>query len=144
MARDEKTEQVLERHVHEGRKLLEREAVAQGIANLNEQERLMVYAVATYAADDGTPVRSTDLYERYVSLAENAGRDSLSSRWMREHLDELAMLGIISVEKRNEGAMGGMYRVHELEQDLEVVVDALKETIDNAGLHRSLTDVLQA
>ncbi|MFC6723521.1 orc1/cdc6 family replication initiation protein [Halobium palmae] len=144
VARDENAEEVLERHVHEGRKLLEREEVAQGIANLNEQERLMVYAVATYAAEGSTPVRSTDLYERYESLARSSGRDPLSSRWMREHLDELAMLGIISVEKRNEGAMGGMYRVHELEQDLKVVVDALKETIDNAGLHASVRQVAES
>lgn len=142
VARDQNAEQVLEQHVHDGRQLLEREEVAQGIANLNDQERLMVYAVATHAAENTTPVRSTDLYERYESLAASAGRDPLSSRWMRENLDELAMLGIISVEKRNKGASGGIYRVHELEQELSVVVDALKETIDDAGLHTSIANLL--
>ncbi len=142
VARDQNRDQIIEQHVHDGRQLLEREEVAQGIANLNEQERLMVYAVATYAAENKTPVRSTDLYERYESLAASADCDPLSSRWMRENLDELAMLGIISVEKRNQGASGGMYRVHELEQDLAVVVDALKETIDTAGVHASVRDVV--
>ena len=61
---------------------------------------------------------------------------------MRENLYELVMLGIISVEKRNKGASGGIYRVHELEQELPVVVDALKETIDDAGLHTSIANLL--
>jgi cell division control protein 6 len=142
VARDDSADQVTESHVHEGRRLLEQEEVAQGIANLNEQERCILYAISTFAAEGETPVRSTELYERYEELVESSGRDPLSSRWMREHLDELAMLGIISVEKRNEGALGGMYRVHELEQDLDVVLEALDDTINLVGIHSSIQHVL--
>ncbi|MFC4553613.1 MULTISPECIES: Cdc6/Cdc18 family protein [Halorussus] len=132
------TEIVTETHVREGREMLEREEIQKGIIDLNEQERLILYALATFAAEGETPVQSRMHYKRYKQLTERAGSDSLSERWMREQTDELDMLGLAYVEEKNEGRRGGLYREHELRQDLEIVLDALSETIESVGIHESV------
>lgn len=138
MAQMEGDEEVNEHHVREGREKLKQEAVSNGIVGLNEHERVLLYAVATFEAADESSVRSRDLYQRYASLVERSGNDALTSRWMHDHIDELEMLGLVSVEKRNEGSSGGQYKTVALNQDLDLVLDALSETIDRAGVHQDV------
>ena len=59
---------------------------------------------------------------------------------MRDHLGDLTMLGIADVTERNEGRRGGRYREYTLQTTPETVVDALDETIREAGVHESLVD----
>lgn len=129
---------VTEQHVRDGREMLEREEIHKGIVDLNEQERLILYALATFEAEDEAPVQSRTHYQRYERLANAAGRDPLSERWMREQTDELDMLGLAMVEEKNEGRGGGKYREHQLRQDLDIVLDALAETIEQAGIHETV------
>ena len=129
---------VTEKHVREGRAMLEREEIQKGIVDLNQHERLILYALATFEAEDQGPVQSRKHYKRYKSLAESAGTDPLSERWMREQADDLDMLGLATVEEKNEGRGGGKYREHALRQDLEIVLDALCETIEQVGVHESV------
>jgi cell division control protein 6 len=142
LVREENDQEVTEQHVRRGRELLEREQVARGIADLNDHERLVVYALATLEAEGDTPARSRKIYTRYKSLADAAGKDSLTARWLREHLDDLAMLGILNVTEINEGSAGGKYREYDLQQDLAVVLDALEETFEAMGVHASVKDYL--
>ncbi|UPV77166.1 orc1/cdc6 family replication initiation protein (plasmid) [Halorussus limi] len=131
---------VTEKHVKEGRKMLEREEVHRGIMDLSENEQIALYALATLHAEGETPIRSRKHYERYKLLSERAKDDSFTSRWMRDQMDDLAMLGLVSVEKKNEGLDGGQYREHDLAQDLSVVVDALSDVIDLVGVHDSIRE----
>jgi len=144
MAREDDTahDLVTEEHVRNGREMLEREEVHKGIVDLNEQERLILYALATFKAEEEGPVQSRSHYRRYKRLAERAGTDSLSERWMREQTDELDMLGLAHVEEQNEGRGGGKYREHDLRQDLEIVLDALSETIESVGVHDSIREYM--
>lgn len=137
---DDGAELVTEEHVRSGRRLLEREEVQRGIIDLNSHERLILYALATFDAEGVTPVQSRTHYERYSRLAERAGSDPLSERWMREKADDLDMLGLARVEEQNEGRSGGKYREHELQQDLALVVEALDETIHETGIHESVRE----
>jgi cell division control protein 6 len=59
---------------------------------------------------------------------------------MRDHLSELAMLGIISVTERNEGRRGGTYREYALDLDPALVLSALEETVESVGIHDSVMD----
>ncbi len=138
LAREENAAQVSEEHVRRGRDLLEREQVARGIADLNDHERLVVYALATLEAEGETPARSREIYSRYKALSVTAQREALTARWLREHLDDLSMLGILSVSEINEGSAGGKYREYALQQDLAVVLDALEETLEAMGVHTSV------
>ena len=63
---------------------------------------------------------------------------------MHYHLDELEMLGLIAVEKRNEGSTGGQYKTIELVQNLTAVLDALDETIESVGVHRAVRSTLNS
>jgi len=137
-AREEEAEKVTTDHVEKGREILEREEVRKGIGDLNENERLILYALATFEAEDKAPIRSRKHYQRYQALAEKMGRDSLSARWMREQMDDLDMLGLVDVERKNEGLSGGNYREHELDQELDLVIAALEDTIEQTGVHQSI------
>nr|WP_223301530.1 hypothetical protein [Haladaptatus sp. R4] len=105
---------------------------------MNDHERLVVYALATLEAEGETPARSREIYSRYKALSVTAQREALTARWLREHLDDLAMLGILSVSEINEGSAGGKYREYALQQDLAVVLDALEETLEAMGVHTSV------
>jgi cell division control protein 6 len=129
---------VTERHVKDGRTMLEREEVHRGITDLSENEQIALYALATLDAEGETPIRSRRHYERYKKLSERAKDDSFTARWMRDQMDDLAMLGLVTVEKRNEGLDGGQYREHDLAQDLSLVVEALSDVIDFVGVHDSV------
>lgn len=135
---DSANDLVTEAHVQEGREMLEREEIHKGIVDLNEHERLILYALATFEAEGKAPVQSRSHYRRYTNLAESAGADPLTERWMREQTDELDMLGLAHVEEQNEGRGGGKYREHQLRQDLELVLDALSEMIEKVGVHESV------
>ena len=143
-ALDDEAEMVTEKHVKDGRKLLEREEIQKGIIDLNEHERLILYALATFEAESNAPIRSRKHYKRYRELAELAGADPQTNRWMREQTDDLDMLGLVHVEGKNEGLRGGQYREHSLEHDLEIITNALSETIASIGVHQSIREYVPA
>lgn len=142
IAQEDDSDVVTAEHVRRGRKLLEREEVKRGILGLNEQEQILLYALTTFEAADSTPVRSRSLYHRYEQLAGNAGREVLTTRWMHDHLDELEMLGLVTIDKLNEGSSGGQYKTVALNQALESVVNALATTIRSTGIHSSIQPYL--
>ena len=57
---------------------------------------------------------------------------------MRDHLSELAMLGIVSVTERNEGRRGGTYREYALDMDVELILSAMAHTVELVGVHDSI------
>ncbi|KZN26048.1 cell division control protein Cdc6 [Haladaptatus sp. R4] len=137
--RRENDGKVTAEHVRRGREELQREELANGIANLNEHERLVIYALATFEAEGNTPVRSKNLYDRYQKLAERT-TDALTSRWMRDHLDEMDMLGIVNTSKQNLGMSGGQYWQISLAADLQLTVDAIEDIIEFTGTHESIRE----
>ncbi|MFC4357757.1 orc1/cdc6 family replication initiation protein [Halobium salinum] len=138
VAQEDATDVVATDHVERGRDLLEREEVTRGILGLNSHEKILLYAIATFDAAGQGEVRVRDLYPRYERFSELADRDPLTSRWMHNHLDDLDMLGLVVVEKRNEGSSGGHYKTIALNQDLEPVINALNETIEEVGIHETI------
>lgn len=49
---------------------------------------------------------------------------------MRDHLSELAMLGITSMTERNEGRRGETYREYALDLDPELILHAMEDTVE--------------
>ena len=139
IARGNDEEVVRERHVGKAVDRVEKKEIEEGISDLNDHERYILYALATLAAENETPVRSRKIYPRYRHVCTLAGHEERSGRWLRDHLDELRMLGILSLTEKNEGLAGGKYREYGLQQDIGLIVTALEETLTSIGVHESLS-----
>jgi cell division control protein 6 len=138
LARDEDTQTVTEDHVERGRRELERGRIKEGITGLTQHGHLVLYALLTLDLEGEAPVRSRDVRPRYTRFTEMADRDPLVPRRMRDHLSELAMLGIISVTERNEGRRGGTYREYAIDMDVDLLLDAIEDTVREVGIHQSV------
>lgn len=138
LARDEGTETVTAGQVQRGRRALERGRIKEGITGLTEHGHLVLYALLTLDLEGETPIRSRDVRPRYTRFAELGNRDPLVPRRMRDHLSELAMLGIISVTERNEGRRGGTYREYSLDMDVGLILSAMEDTVELVGVHESV------
>lgn len=57
---------------------------------------------------------------------------------MRDHLGELAMLGIANRSERNKGEAGGRYYEYGLDTSPELLLEALEETVDIVGKTESI------
>lgn len=140
ITRDQSEDVVTVEHINETKETVERQTIAQGLADRGDQVKYVAYAVTTLHAEQETPARTDTVYQRYERLLGRTGDRVLSQRWVREHLGSLAMLGIIAEEEINEGADGGQYKQYELDQDPWIVIDALDDAIEYIGLHESITD----
>ena len=138
LAREEGAEAITESHVETGRHDLERGRIEEGIRGLTQHGHLVLYSLLTLHLQDETPVRSRDIRPRYTNFAQRAGRDPLVPRRMRDHLSELAMLGLVSVTERNEGRRGGTYREYTLSMNVDLILSALDEIVDEVGIHESI------
>jgi cell division control protein 6 len=142
IARDHDTEVISDDFVREARKELERGRIREGISGLTRHGHLVLYALLTLEQQDKTPARSRDIRPRYTSFAEQVGVDPLVPRRMRDHLGELSMLGIVSAVERNEGRRGGTYREYSMDMDIDMVLDALEETVSEVGIHESVSELV--
>jgi cell division control protein 6 len=142
LARDEDTQTVTEDHVERGRRELERGRIKEGITGLTQHGHLVLYALLTLDLEGEAPVRSRDVRPRYTRFTEMADRDPLVPRRMRDHLSELAMLGIVSVTERNEGRRGGTYREYAIDMDIDLLLDAIEDTVREVGVHQSVQQFL--
>lgn len=144
LARDKATDTISEDLVRAARDVLERGRIEEGISGLTQHGHLVVYAMVTLDQEGKTPARTRDIRPRYTNFAEKANIDPLVPRRMRDHLGELSMLGIISAIERNEGRRGGTYREYSLEMDPEMILSALEKTVDDVGIHKSVTDIVDS
>lgn len=142
LAREEEATTVTESHVESGRHALERGRIKEGIRGLTQHGHLVLYSLLTLHLQNETPVRSRDVRPRYTTFAQRAGRDPLVPRRMRDHLSELVMLGLVSVTERNEGRRGGTYREYTLDMDIELILSALDEIVDDVGIHDSIRSLV--
>lgn len=135
---------VTEDHVRDARDELERNQLFEGMEELTIQGHAVLCALAHYQVIDDVPVRSRDLYNRYITVCDQLDASSVSERRVRDHLSDMDMLGLITVRKRNEGISAGRYHEYELDVPLNVVIEVLSSTArfeDHAEtLHSIATD----
>ncbi|MFC4406701.1 orc1/cdc6 family replication initiation protein [Haloarchaeobius iranensis] len=133
LAAEENVEELTEYHVREARSRMEESRVKDGIIGLTDQGKLVLYALLMTEQAGKTPTRARELQARYELVCDRYGVSPLVPRRMRDHLNELAMLGIANSNERNEGEAGGRYYEYELATDRELLLDALSDTVDNVG-----------
>lgn len=126
-------DQLTEAHVDEARNSLERSRVVEGVAGLTHQGQFVLYALLILNGGGQTPTRARDVQPRYEMVCERAAVDPLVPRRMRDHLGELAMLGIANRTERNKGEAGGRYYEYSLDTSPQLLLEALQETVDIVG-----------
>ncbi|WP_254533966.1 orc1/cdc6 family replication initiation protein [Natrinema gelatinilyticum] len=128
LAQADDSEIVTEDHVRDAQDELEKNQLYEGMQELTTQGHAVLCALAYHQALDEVPLRSRDLYERYVKICDRLDADSVSERRVRDHLSDMNMLGLITVYERNEGLSAGRYHEYELDVPLKVVLEVLLST----------------
>lgn len=135
-------ERITEAHVDEARASLERSRIVDGVAGLTQQGHLVLYALVMLHEEGETPTRARAIQDRYEIVCDRAAADSLVPRRMRDHLNELAMLGIASRVERNKGEVGGRYYEYSLDTNPDLLLEALDETVDVVGMTEAIENRL--
>jgi cell division control protein 6 len=139
LARNDSADHVTETHIRTAKQKIEIEEVVTGIEqNLAQNEQLVLYALATFAAECDTPVRTRRIYERYCDLAQTAGAREVSNRRVHDFLGDLEGLNVIDSEQRT-GGPDGTYNEHSLVHSVEEVLRGLTDLVDQVGVHHSVT-----
>lgn len=111
-----KVDVVEDAHVEESRKAADEDKAFEVISSLPEQQQLVLFALAKLAQDvtykrlveDGGEKLyfSGEVYEVYANSVKKLGKEPRTSRWYREYLNELEMLGLINTVKSGKGIRG--------------------------------------
>ena len=134
--RDAKT--IVDAQVEEARKAADEDKAFEVIGALPEHQQLLLYALASLAQDvhykklveDGGEKLyfSGEIYERYASLTKKAGKQPRTSRWYREYLSELEMLGLINTVQSGKGIRGHTTLVR-LAYDADKIKKIIEKTV---------------
>lgn len=116
-----------EAYVHQARSKLEQSQVEHGMRELTKHGHLALVAMLQLAFEQNTPARIRDIFPLYRRIAEHSTVDPLVRRRMHDHLADLAMLGILSRQLKNEGRAGGHYYQYEFEVTLDVVSGVVQD-----------------
>lgn len=127
LARTEVESTITESHVHDAREALEQSQIEHGMRELTQHGHLALVATLHLALESETPARVREIYPRYRTIADRSGIDPLVRRRMHDHLADLAMLGILDRQSRNEGRRGGQYYEYEFSVDLGIVRDVVAD-----------------
>jgi cell division control protein 6 len=136
LADDESVKKVNDNHVSMARKVVEEEIVYEMISNLPEHEKIVLYAVACLTAEgshyhrlDGTAdervLFSGEVYEKYESVCRDLDKSARSARWCREYINDLDMLGLITISLSGKGVRGNTTLIR-----LAFPADKVKEVIE--------------
>jgi Cdc6-related protein, AAA superfamily ATPase len=128
LAQSADSDMVSEEHVREAQDELEKNQLYEGMQELTTQGHAVLCALAYDQALHDEPVRSRDLYDRYMKICNQLDADSVSERRVRDHLSDMNMLGLISVYEQNEGLSAGRYHEYELDLPLKPVLEVLVST----------------
>jgi len=116
MAEQKSLKLVTDKEVNASRKAAEEDKAFEIISSLPEHQQIVMYGLAKLATDtkykrlveeDGEKLYfSGELYEAYRESAKKFGREPRTSRWYREYLHDLEMLGLISTVQSGKGIRG--------------------------------------
>ncbi|MDS0243136.1 MULTISPECIES: orc1/cdc6 family replication initiation protein [unclassified Haloferax] len=118
-------EAVTEEHLREAQNQAERERVVEGMEALTTQGHLTLAAVTALEFAGEAPATTREVYQVYRQIAEDIDADPLVMRRMREHLQELDMLGIIQLDSKAAGSPGGPTYHAQLRVDKETAREVL-------------------
>jgi cell division control protein 6 len=114
--------QITEEYVRKAQKKAEEDRFRDAIGSSTNHEKATLAALALLTTENETDVfKSGTVYERYSQICNSSNLDPLSSRRVRDILDEMAFLEICESWKKGK-AQDGVHRMHRLLEDPEIVL----------------------
>jgi len=128
LARSQDKDMVEEAEVREARNLIEKSKVKDELQSLPIQSQLTLYSLLQLDAEDETPCKRKQIYERYQLVAGHADADVVSDRTIHDRISQLRLKGFIEHDERNDGIHGGSYYQYSLDVRSEVIEDSLRDS----------------
>lgn len=116
IVQQEGREKVTDHDVEAARKKVELDLTVETVNTLPEMHQLVLYAIASLSAEgskysrlegiEGGFLFSGEVYEEYERACKSARKRARSSRWYKEYLNDLEMLGLIITSPSGKGVRG--------------------------------------
>lgn len=116
MAEQKGKRTVTDEDVEAARKKVERDLVAETVNTLPDMHKIVLYAIANvtisgskYSRLEGVDnefLLSGEVYEQYGAVCKKINKRPRSTRWFREYLNDLEMLGLIVTTPSGKGLRG--------------------------------------
>jgi len=124
MARRNMDETVTENHVNEARDLVEADLLSKSISTLPDQAKLVLYTLAKQLDGRTSTVSTSQVYDRYQTVAKDVESNVLGYQRVSDLLDELEFLGVTISERKGRGDRRGIKKDHELNHRPAIVLAA--------------------
>ena len=121
LAEREGSYKILEKHVQDALKSIEKDKVFEAISSLPIHEKAVIYSIASFPSGETTG----HVYLKYQEVCEKLGLDPLTQRRISSIINELDMLGLVSAPIINRGRHGRSKKI-QLVVDRSQVYEALK------------------
>ena len=119
---------VTEEHVRDAQQLAEKDRFRELIDGAPTQAKTALLALAELSLNNDTEAFPTrEVFKQYRVICDAIDMDTLSERRFRDILKEQAFLGIVDVEKLNQGLAGGVTLKNRLIEDPDIVREILLE-----------------
>jgi cell division control protein 6 len=139
MVQQEKKEKITDADVEAARKKVELDITLETINTLPEMHQLVLYAIASltsngskYSRLEGTEntgmLLSGEVYEEYERACKMTRKRPRSSRWYKEYLNDLEVLGLIITTPSGKGVRGQTTLIR-LGPHSEQVLEILKKNL---------------
>lgn len=116
VANDSKTCKVTDKEVEAARKIVDEDIAVEAISTLPEHQQLVLYGVSNISLSGSKYSRLAEnnkdfmlmgeAYDAYRESCSKFARQARSSRWFKEYLNELQLLGLVSTTDSGKGVRG--------------------------------------
>jgi cell division control protein 6 len=126
IARDNNDSTITESHVTKAYHRVQSGVVKDELEALPTQSHVVLYAVLSLARQGRTPVRRKVIHDQYKTIAQQIGRDTVSTRTLHRRLNQLSLKGFINLMEVNKGSNGGSYYKYEFNADEDIIASVLE------------------
>ena len=99
-------ERVLQEHVREAQKVIERDAITDTVKTLPMQSKAVLFAVYVLADKGQNDIYTGECFNVYSEIAKSLSLDTLTQRRVSDLISELDMLGLINTTVISKGRYG--------------------------------------
>lgn len=119
---------VTKEYIEQARDKYETEQVLESLKGMNNDAHLTMYALVRLVVEGNEQPRTSEIYERYNRLAQQAAKNPVGQRAMRNYLSEFHAQNITDSTTQSV-ASGGVFNVHSLNVEPTNAIDTISPTL---------------